>query len=239
MNRYTQACGVDTFIEFEEQGLRYGIRALQKEDANRLAEYQHLRGETFVQRLGWQIPLDAEGREADRYDKRENYSFVSAHCVYGINHQEHLLGGIRIFTLRDWSDSMVENEFHTVGMLPKHVLHLLRSLYRCTDLLELTRLCVQPSPTPPFRQTVARDLTYASVYALAQTTGRKYALALVDSLYFQVIRRSHFLFQEIYSRRLGRPQGYALVIIDLWGTILALRAYGEGARAKRMLALCA
>lgn len=239
MNQYIHTYGANSLVEFEEQGLLYGIRALQEEDARRLAEYQRLRGRAFVQRLGWQIPIDAEGREADRYDRREAHSFVSAHCVYGIDHQEHLLGGIRIFTLRDWSDSMVENEFHTVGMLPKHILHLLKSLYRCTDLLELTRLCVQPSPTPPFRQMVARDLTYASVYALAQATGRKYALALVDSVYFQVMRRSHFLFQEIYARRLGWPQGYALIIIDLWGTILALRAYGENARAERMLALCA
>lgn len=227
-----------SLIEIEEQGTRYGVRVLNDDDTQRLAEYQYLRGMTFVQRLGWQIATDLEGRDVDRYDNAESRSFVSEHCVYGMNHREHLLGGIRIFTLRDWSDSMVENEFHSIGMLPEQTLHLLKSQYRCTDLLELTRLCVHPSPIPPFRQMVARDLTYAAVYELAQATGRGYALGLADSLYFQVMQRAHFRFQNFYTHQLDRRQGYALVVIDLWGTVRALRARGEDARVGRMLALC-
>ncbi len=239
MEHQVPTCEVDSLVEIEEQGTRYGIRSLNDSDSRRLAEYQHLRGVTFVQRLGWQIPIDSEGREIDRYDRVEANSFVSAHCVYGINQREHLLGGVRILTLRSWSDSMVENEFHTVGMLPRRALQTLKGQYDCTDLLELTRLCVQPVPTPPFRQTVARDLTYAAIYALAQATGRGHALALVDSLYFQIMRRSHSIFREIYTQQLGQRRGYALVVIDLWGTLRALRACGEDARVGRILTLCA
>ena len=206
-------------VEVQEQGTQYRVRSLNDGDARRLAEYQYLRNVTFVQRLGWQIPIDSEGREVDRYDRAEAKEFVSTHCVYGVNHQEHLLGGVRILTLRDWSDSMVENEFHTIGMIPRHALQFLKSQYRCTDLLEVTRLCVQPVPTPPFRQAVVRDLVYAPAWALAQATGRKHALVLVDSLYFQVMRRTHGVFQEIYSHDLDRRRGYALIVIDLWGTI--------------------
>jgi N-acyl-L-homoserine lactone synthetase len=239
MEQSKQTYGADSLVAIEQHGAQYEVRALNDGDSKRRAEYQRLRGVTFVQRLGWQVAIDSEGRETDRYDSIEANDFVSAHCVYGINHREHLLGGVRILTLRSWSDSMVENEFHTIGMLPMHALHLLKSQYRCIDVLELTRLCVQPFPTPPFRQMVARDLTYATVYALAQATGRTYALALVDSLYFQVMRRAHFLLREIYSQRLDQRRGYALVVIDLWGTIRALRACGEDARVGRMLALCA
>ena len=92
---------------------------------------------------------------------------------------------------------------------------------------------------PPFRQAVARDLTYATVYSLAQATGRGLALALVDSLYFLVMRRGRFIFRELYTHRLDERQGYALVVIDLWETIRAIRASGDDASAERMLALCA
>jgi N-acyl-L-homoserine lactone synthetase len=239
MKHHTQIAVADSLLEIEEQQTRYGVRSLHESDPKHLAEYQRLRGITFVERLGWQIPIDAEGKEVDRYDSVEAKSFVSSHGVFGINHREYLLGGVRIFTLRSWSDSMVENEFHNVGMIPHHALRLMRSQYHCTDLLELTRLCVQPSPTPPFRQMVVRDLTYAAVYALAQATGRGLALALVDSLYFQVMRRSHFVFREIYTQRLDQRQGHALVVIDLWETIRAIRARGDHARVARMLTLCA
>jgi N-acyl-L-homoserine lactone synthetase len=239
MKHHKQTSVADSLLEIEEQQTRYGVRSLHEGDPKHLAEYQILRGITFVQRLGWQIPIDAEGKEADRYDSIEATSFVSSHGVYGINHQEHFLGGVRTFTLRSWSDSMIENEFHTVGMIPSHALRLLKSQYYYTDLLELTRLCVQPSPTPPFRQIVVRDLTYAAVYSLAQATGRGLALALVDSLYFQVMRRSHFVFREIYTQRLDQRRGYALVVIDLWETIRSIRARGDHARAARMLTLCA
>jgi N-acyl-L-homoserine lactone synthetase len=239
MKPQKQITGADSPLEIEEQGTRYRVSSLHDGDPKRLAEYQRLRALTFVQRLGWQIPVDAEGKEADHYDSVEAKSFVSLHGVYGLNNQEHFLGGVRIFTLRTWSDSMIENEFHTVGMIPQHTLQFLKRQYSCTDLLELTRLCVQPSPTAPFRQIIARDFTYASVYALAQKTGRRLALALVDSLYFQVMRRSNFIFREIYTHRLDQRQGHALVVIDLWETIRSIRAHGNDARAARMLALCA
>jgi N-acyl-L-homoserine lactone synthetase len=239
MKHQKQTLGEDSLFEIEEQGTRYGIRPLNEGNSQGLAEYQRLRGITFVQRLGWQIPVDAEGKEADRYDSVEATSFVSSHGVYGIHNQEHLLGGIRIFTLRSWSDSMIENEFHDNGMIPHHALRLLKSQYCCTDLLEVTRLCVQPSPVPPFRQMIVRDLIYAPLYSLAQATGRKLALALVDSLYFRVMCRGHFVLREIYTQRLDLRQGYALVVIDLWETINALRAYGDDARTARVLAFCA
>jgi N-acyl-L-homoserine lactone synthetase len=239
MKHQKQTLGVDLLFEIEEQGTRYGIRSLHEGDSKGLAEYQRLRGLTFVQRLGWQIPLDAEGKETDRYDSVDAKSFVSSHGVYGIHNREHFLGGVRILTLRAWSDSMVENEFHAAGMIPRYALQFLKHQYSCTDLLELTRLCVQPSPTTPFRQIIARDLTYAAVYALAQKTGRGLALALVDSLYFQVMRRANFIFREIYTHRLDQRRGYALVVIDLWETIRSIRARGDDARAARMLALCA
>jgi N-acyl-L-homoserine lactone synthetase len=239
MKHQKQITGAASLLEIEEQGTRYRVSPLHEGDPKRLAEYQRLRGLTFVQRLGWQIPVDEEGKEADRYDSIEAQSFVSSHGVYGLNNQEHFLGGVRIFTLRTWSDSMVENEFHTIGMIPKHALQLMRRQYSCTDLLELTRLCVQPSPTAPFRQIIARDLTYAAVYALAQKTGRGLALALVDSLYFQVMRRANFIFRELHTHQLDQRRGHALVVIDLWETIRSIHAHGDDARAARMLALCA
>jgi len=134
---------------------------------------------------------------------------------------------------------MIANEFHTNGMIPKHVLYYLKSHYSYIDLLEVTRLCVQSSPITPFRQMIVRDLTYAAAYALAQKTGRGLALSLVDSLYFQVLRRANGIFREIYTHQLDQRQGYALVVIDLWETIRAIRARGDHARAARMLALCA
>ena len=240
MQPQTQMSPVDSRIEVEEQGMRYGVLPLHPENPKPLAEYQRLRGEVFVRRLGWQIPIDEEGREADRYDSVAAKSFVRSHGVFGLHqHREQLLGGVRISTLRIWSESMVENEFYTNGMLPDHALQTLEREYRSTDLLELTRLCVQHVPIPPFRRDVTRDLTYAAVYALAQTTGRKLALGLADSQYFKIMRRAHFIFQEFYRHQLEQRGGYALVVIDLWGTIRALRAHGEYARVERMLSLCA
>jgi N-acyl-L-homoserine lactone synthetase len=240
MQQQTQIAPVDSRFEIEEQGTRYGVLPLHESAPYHLHEYQRLRGVTFAQRLGWQIPIDSEGRDADRYDNLTAKSFVKAHGVYGINHhREQILGGVRVLKLRIWSDSMVENEFYTNGMLPDQALQLLESQYRSTDLLELTRLCVQHVPPPPFRQDVVRDLTYAAVYALSKATGRGLALALVDSLYFQVMRRSHFIFREIYRHRLDQRGGYALVVIDLWTTIQAIRVHGEHARVARMLSLCA
>lgn len=239
MGQHQQLCERETLVDIEERGTQYRVRTLGNNDVQRLAEYQRLRGATFVQRLGWRIPVDSEGREVDRYDRFEASSFVSTHCVYGVDQQESLLGGVRILKLRDWSDSMVENEFHTSGMIPAWALQCLRSQYRCTDLLEVTRLCVQPTPTPPFRQAVARDLVYASAWALAQATDRAYLLVLVDALYFQIMRRGHWVFREIYSYNSDQRHGYVLMIVDLKSSLHSLMAHGREAQAARILALCA
>ncbi|HEX7733926.1 MAG TPA: acyl-homoserine-lactone synthase [Ktedonobacteraceae bacterium] len=225
-------------LNASEQEMRYGVRTLSNNDTQRLAEYQRLRGSTFVQRLGWQIPVDSEGRDVDRYDKLdEARSFISTHCTYGIDQQEHLLGGVRILTLRDWNDSMIENEFRSCGMFPQEALLLLKRQHHYDELLELTRFCVRSKPAP-YKLPIARDLTYAAVYAQSLATGRAFALGVADFLYYQVMRRSHFHFTDFYTYRLNQRGGYALVVIDLWETIRSLLAHGEEARVKRMLLLC-
>lgn len=226
---------------------RYTVHChIDPQNTRRQDEYQRLRAQVFVHQLGWRIPVDGEGRERDHYDL-QRHGAVSAHCVYGMDasSREHLLAGVRVFQLRDWSDSMVMNEFRAVGMIPEHILTLLRRRYVCHDLLELTRFCVQrgrwyaPSSFSGwFNNQVARDLTYAAVFAQARYTGRRNALALVDSRYLQVMKRSHFIFQEVYSRR-DAAHSYSLTIIDLWSTIRSIRLSGDQQRANRMLALCA
>ena len=238
-------------FEVREQGRRYGVHRLGWGDAERHDEYQRLRASIFVHQFGWNIPVNEKGRERDIYDQQKNAS-VSMHCVYGIGQDkaEHLLGGVRIFDLESWNDSMVMREFHDAGMIPGNVLQFLERQYNCRALLELTRLCVQrgrwyPSPgtsdgnSPGFNCMVARDLTYAAVYAQAEQTGRWSALALVSSRYLQVMRRSHFIFREIYAQHTDKKSGYALTVINLMATIQAMRAAGEHTRADRMMALCA
>ncbi|HEY1353429.1 MAG TPA: hypothetical protein VGF67_27790 [Ktedonobacteraceae bacterium] len=233
-----------------EQGRRYGVRRLSWGDAARHDEYQRLRASIFVHQLGWDIPVDERGRERDCYDWQEN-ALVSMHCVYGQgqDNAEYLLGGVRVFDLETWDDSMVMHEFYDAGMIPGSVLQTLEKHYDCRTLLELTRLCVRrgrwyapPGPllyTPGFSCLMARDLTYAAVYAQAEQTGRWHAIGLAESRYLQVMRRSHFVFQEIYARGTEQKSGYALVLIDLLATLQALRTAGEYHRAQRMLALCA
>jgi len=236
--------------EIVVQGQRYRIRQIDWPDSLRQSEYQRLRAEIFVKQLGWNIPVDLFGRERDRYDQKASPT-ISVYCVYGIDsmHMEHLLGGVRIFQLRDWDGSMVVNEFHDAGMIPGRVLQLLENRYDCGELLELTRLCVQrghwyipphvhDKSFPGFRCAVARDLTYASVYSVAGRTQRWCALALVDAGYLRVMKRSHFVFEEVYSQQRETRQGYALTIIDLPATIRSIREVGESERAERMMALC-
>src|SRR5437764_14745154 len=115
MKHQKRITGAASHLEIEEQGTRYRVSPLHEGDPQRLAEYQRLRGLTFVERLGWQIPVDGEGKEADRYDSVEAQSFVSSHGVYGLNNQEHFLGVVSVFTLPTWSDSMIANDFHTSG----------------------------------------------------------------------------------------------------------------------------
>lgn len=229
---------------FSKDGQTYLIRHISRYDTHRQDEYLRLRADIFVRSLGWQIPVDERGRECDHYDFEEN-SNVSMYGIYGQGEQqEHLLSGVRLFCLQDWRDSMITNEFHQVGMIPDYILYALQDRYNGKDLLELTRFCVQrgrwyqpPGSLNNFSNQIARDLTYAAVYAKAQSTGRRKALALVDRGYLQVMKRSHFVFKEIYARQ-EQHQGYTLTVIDLWDTIHAIKAAGDFARAQRMLALC-
>lgn len=233
-------------FQLHEQGQDYLVRSIPWNDVARQDEYQRLRAEVFVRQLGWDVPVDSQGRERDRYDQ-EMGSTISVYCVYGLASSgvEYLLAGIRVFQLRDWRDSMITNEFHAAGMIPEHVLQLLRDHYSCINLLELTRFCVQrgrwyyPADTPErFNNQIARDLAYAAVFAQAQNSGRGNALALVDFGYLQVMRRAHFMLNEIFSWQDPCHGRFVLVVIDLWGTIRSIRAAGDFIRAQRMLALC-
>ncbi|MGH2507323.1 MAG: acyl-homoserine-lactone synthase [Ktedonobacteraceae bacterium] len=205
-------------------------------------EYQRLRATTFVEQLGWDIPVDAEGRERDRYDCLADTS-IRTYGTYGHNaHTEHLLGGMRIFSLQRWEDSMVFNEFRAAGIIPDGAIRQLKAQYDCHNMLELTRFCVRrgrwymPSSVHtkvPFSCIIARDLTFASACAVAEETGRQQALILVDAAYFRVLRKSHFIFAEI-----SHGLDVSLIVIDIWATIQAIRLAGERSQADRMLALC-
>lgn len=221
------------------------IRLLSSHDTTRHSEYQRLRTAIFVQQYGWELPVDNEGRESDQYDQHVDPS-IRIYGIYGVHEaREYLLGGVRVFTLRTWENSMLFNEFRSRKMIPDAVLTNLETLQECSVLLELTRLCVQrgrwytpPLVSTPFPCIVARDLTYAAVYQVAAQSNRWKALALVSTAYFQVMRRSHFVFQVLSTHNLHTKAGYALTIIDLKATIQAICEVGEVARAERMMALC-
>ncbi len=233
----------------ERQGQRYDVRCLGS-NIVKLSEYQRLRTAIFVKQFGWNVPVDAEGRERDRYDQQLG-DVVSIHCVYGVSREEteHLLGGMRVFELHTWKNSMTMNEFHEAGMIPSHVLRNLETHYDCNNVLELTRFCMQRGhrylPLDPvgttnngFNLVVARDLTYAAVYAKAEQTGRTLALGIANVGYLRIMRRSHFVFEEIHTQDLKTRDGFALVMIDLPATIRAIRASGQIERAECMMALC-
>lgn len=227
-------------LQTNEGDRNYIVRHISWYDLERQDEYQRLRAETFVESLGWQIPVDSEGREQDHYDAEKSPE-IRVYGVYGQDKQaEYLLGGVRLFSLWNWEDSMIMNEFRTLGMVHEGALRYLLTL-DCRDFMEITRLCVRrgrwyyPLKHSPcaFNCAVARDLTYAGAYALANETQRGKAVGIADLHYIQVMRRSHFVFTEISFAR-----GVSLVIIDLWKTICAIEQAGDEARAKRMFALC-
>lgn len=230
-----------------ERGQLYRIRHLSWNDLPRQSEYQRLRTEVFVNQLGWEIPISEDQREYDRYDIGGGQA-INVYCVYGLlGDREHLLGGLRIFRLRTWDDSMVMHEFRQAGMIPDTTLRELAKRYEASDLIELTRLCVQAgrwyrpldaTDEQAFNLTTARDFTYAAAYHEADTIDRGIALAIVDSLYLRVMRRSHFVLDEVYSRNLDSRDGYALVAVDLAATIRAIRDAGADDRADRMTILC-
>ena len=228
----------------KDQDQTYEIRKLSWNEEGQTA-YQRLRANTFVHSLGWSIPIDEDGRERDRYDEGTAKG-VSVHCVYKPARKEsYLLGGIRIFELGGWNESMVTNEFHHNGMIPDSALDTLLKHYEYNSLLELTRFCIlrDTSQLPlevkkDFNKALTRDYTYATAYALAEKTGRKYALGITNFPYLRIAHRSHFVFEVIYSNFVSEKSGYALITIDLPATVRAIQAAGQHKRANRMLALC-
>lgn len=222
----------------------YQIRRIAWDDAERQDGYQRLRATTFVEQLGWDIPVDAEGRERDRYDCMADTS-IRTYGVYGnVEQAEHLLGGLRIFSLQCWEDSMVFNEFRAAGMIPEQVIYHLKTQYDCHNVLELTRFCVrrgrwyapfgsESRKDHLFSCIIARDLTFAAAYAVAEETERQQFIGIASAAYCRVLRQSRFVFQEIYQ-----GSGISLVLIDVWRTIQALRMAGSWSQVDRMLALC-
>jgi hypothetical protein len=116
--------------------------------------------------------------------------------------------------------------------------------------LEITRLCLRRGHiykpqwgaaeygASRFHLEIARDLVYATVYALAEQTGRKLGLLIVDYYYLLVMRRSHFVFEELYSHPTKGKGGYSLTVLDLPATIFAMEKAGAYDRIQRMLSLC-
>jgi len=250
---------------FATEYAEYSVKQMDRRNDGELAAYQRLRAAIFVDQLGWAVPVDARGREYDHYDIEDDPT-VSVHGVFGytgstmsrqpdvgraIEHirRPHFLGGVRIFTLRSWSNSMVMREFADAGMLPDAILYQLQRQYDCSDLLELTRLCVQRgrryvpagphalAPIPGFDMTLARDLLYTAVFSMAASTGRTLALALVHAPYVKIMRRTHFVFDMLYAHELTCKQGYALTMIDLEASMHKIYQL-DRPRALRALSLC-
>ena len=227
---------------------RYCLRQLHRSDSPRQRRYQRLRAKIFVDQFGWQIPVDQFGCERDRYDFDEEKVQIS--CVYGKGNwrgMECLLGGVRTLIPENWNDFMTANEFVANGMIPLSVMQSLEERYNPTHLLEITRLCLQRGHfytpnwgdrSPQFHLGIARDLIYASVYALAEQTGRYQALGITDQHYLRVMRTSRFVFEELYTQEQGVRGGYSLVMINLLATIDAMQVSGMNDRVSRMLLLC-
>lgn len=126
-----------------ESGQQYRVRRLAWTDHSRQRAYQRLRREIFVDQLGWDIYVDDEGCEVDRYDI--GGKATSIHTVYAVTNgmMEHLLGGLRIFQLRTWDDSMLFHEFKDAGMVPARAINALCARHAPTELLEVSRFAVQ------------------------------------------------------------------------------------------------
>jgi N-acyl-L-homoserine lactone synthetase len=229
---------------YTARGTVYCVRQIDWKDTVRHADYQRLRAEVFVGQRHWDLPLEADGRECDRYDVGGGRN-IHVYTVYtrSLDGFEQLLGGVRVFTLRHWGESMIAHEFLRAGMVPPQVVEEIRCEYDAENLVELTRLCVIPgrhrgAPVPHADLAVARDLVYSSAYAAAAAVGRTYAIGLTDEVYARVMRRSHFVFETLYSQRQHGLGDCSLVLIDLVQTIHAIRAAGEHERAARMLLGC-
>lgn len=248
----TSIAGEDDYLEehleiyLEEQ--RYRVRPIAWNETPMQLAYQRLRAEVFIDQLGWQLPRGPRGDESDRYDVGGDAITVYGAIGVEAGGREHLLGGVRIFRLRAWDDSMLPHEFRGLGMVPEPIMRGLTQRHPRADLLELTRLCVRPGRqwSPPDRPDIifdlgiARDLCYAAAYLEAETLGRSHALAIVDAVYERVMRRARFQFERIHSvvARATDRYGYSVVLIDLPATIKSIRAAGDEERANRMVALC-
>jgi len=217
----------------DEETRLYRVRHLSS-DIPRLNEYQRLRAAIFAHGRGWQIPVDEHGRERDRYDEPDERWYTNSFGVYGEDVSEHLLGGVRVLSLPTWDHSMVMNEF--ASMFHESALRTLRSM-RSQDILEITRFCVRRGHWYPanqrFRCAVARDLTYAALYAVVSNTQRTLGVGVADPAYMRVIQRGHFAVTA-----LSVTPNAILFLVDLEESIRAIRLAGDEARAQRMLFLC-
>ncbi|GLV53427.1 hypothetical protein KDH_02810 [Dictyobacter sp. S3.2.2.5] len=215
-------------------------------DDARHTAYQQLRGDIFVRSLGWSLPIDELDREKDQYDELKS-PWINTHCVFisGSEQEENLLGGVRVFELSDWGQSMTFNEFRLKGMIPDSALEVLQNTYQVRNMIELTRLCVVRNKkrisldTSLVDFTAVRDYVYSCAYVHAEKVQCRYALAIVDYAYYVVCKRSKFIFDELYTRfERHQKGGYALIVIDLSATIMAIQSAGDYERAQRMVQLC-
>jgi N-acyl-L-homoserine lactone synthetase len=230
-----------------EQGQRYCVRYLHRYDFTRQNAYQRLRADIFVKQAGWELSVDKRNREHDRYDEMDENRIQIA-CVYRrYGYKEYLLGGVRIHTLETWDDSMVVNEFHSIGMIPTSIVSLLKERYSPTDFLEISRLCLRRGKTdeivdrvskiPSFRPEVTRDLIYAAMFAQVEKVGRRQLLFIADRYYLQVLRRSHFVLEELYFHPQEGKRGYSLAVLDFLASLTALENVGAYDQVRRILSL--
>jgi N-acyl-L-homoserine lactone synthetase len=224
-------------------GASYRVQRVDWRDSARQGAYQRLRAEIFVHQLGWALPLD-DGCERDRYDHAGN-EHISVHTVSGLDESgaEHLLVGVRVFRLRTWDDAMLMHEFADIGMIDRDVIQRLTGQYDALRVLELTRLCVRPGRwftigSNRYNLAVARDLCYASIYALAEQGDQQYTLAIVDSTMHRIMRSSHFAMETVFERDGNNRRGYAVNVVDLAGTLQALWSNSASGRADRFVTLC-
>ncbi|GAC1447068.1 MAG: hypothetical protein PVSMB4_01290 [Ktedonobacterales bacterium] len=236
----------DQHDEMEIEGRRYRVCQVDWRDEERHRAYQRLRAEVFVRQLGWDVPVDDDGCERDRYDIASDPRVV-VRTVEGVepNGTAHLLAGIRVFRLRTWDDSMLMHEFREAGMVPPALVQYLTDRFSGPELLELTRFCSRSGRWFPrnaeghaaFDLSIARDLCHAAIYREGERHGSHYALGLADTVYGRVMKRAHYVYETLYQRTTHARHGYLVTLLDLPATIRAIRGSGDAARADRMVAL--
>lgn len=242
-------------VDVEIAGVTYRLTEIDWSDTSRLHAYQQLRRAVFIDKLGWSLSPDAHGGETDRYDIGGGRA-IRVYGVFGVlpDGEEVILGGVRIFFLRTWAESMLANEFSEAGVVPKDVMSRTVAALRANDYLELTRLCVRPGrryvasgerggdASVAFDLAIARDLVYGAVYAAAEVSWRRQAIALVDRVLVRMLARSRFAITTVYDNTTPGLTGrasVALVTIDLGATITSLRLAGNSGQAERLLVACA